>query len=126
MKKTRIRPKTRGVLNWEIQICNLRADSQAHITISVVMDAGRGAVVIVGAVLMLWACNGAAAPEPARGRFASDLEFLRRFTDVAVLSSPSGPGEIAVAPEYQGRVMTSTTGGSDAPSFGWIGRAAGR
>ena len=35
-----------------------------------------------------------------------------------------GAAQVAVAPSYQGRVMTSTTGGSDAPSFGWLGRAA--
>ena len=29
-----------------------------------------------------------------------------------------------MAPEYQGRVLTSTVGGDAAPSFGWLGRAA--
>lgn len=41
-----------------------------------------------------------------------------------MLSDASGVARVVVAPEYQGRVMTSTTGGADAPSFGWIGRAA--
>jgi hypothetical protein len=41
-----------------------------------------------------------------------------------VLTSPASDAQVVVAPEYQGRVMTSTTGGSDAPSFGWIGKAA--
>lgn len=58
------------------------------------------------------------------GRFESDLAFLRQHTDVLLLTDPSGAGQVAVGPAYQGRVMTSTTGGSDAPSFGWIGRAA--
>jgi hypothetical protein len=62
-------------------------------------------------------------PEPA-GQFESDLTFLREHTDVVVLSDASGTAQVVVAPEYQGRVMTSTTGGADAPSFGWIGRAA--
>ena len=60
----------------------------------------------------------------ASGPFASDLAFLRQYTDVVVLSEPAGTAQVVVAPEYQGRVMTSTTGGTDAPSFGWIGRAA--
>ena len=60
----------------------------------------------------------------APGPFASDLAFLRQYTDVVVLSEPGGTAQVVVAPEYQGRVMTSTTGGTDAPSFGWIGRAA--
>jgi hypothetical protein len=62
-------------------------------------------------------------PTPA-GPFESDLAFLRQHTDVVLLNDPSGAARVVVAPDYQGRVMTSTTGGSDAPSFGWIGRAA--
>ena len=58
------------------------------------------------------------------GPFESDLAFLRQNTEVIVLAEPGGAAQVVVSPEYQGRVMTSTTGGSDAPSFGWIGRAA--
>jgi hypothetical protein len=57
------------------------------------------------------------------GSFASDLAFLKQHTTLVVLNGASG-AQVAVAPEYQGRVMTSATGGSDAPSFGWVGRAA--
>jgi hypothetical protein len=61
---------------------------------------------------------------PARtGRFESDLAFLRQHTNILLLSDPSG-AQVALGPAYQGRVLTSTTGGSEAPSFGWIGRAA--
>jgi hypothetical protein len=56
--------------------------------------------------------------------FASDVAFLRQHTELVVLAGPSGEAQVAVAPAYQGRVMTSTTGGSDAPGFGWIGRKA--
>jgi hypothetical protein len=62
-------------------------------------------------------------PAARGGPFESDLAFLRQHTQVLLLTGPSG-ARAAVAPAYQGRVMTSTTGGSDAPSFGWIGRAA--
>jgi hypothetical protein len=58
------------------------------------------------------------------GPFDADLAFLRQHSDVVVLTAGEGAARVAVAPAYQGRVMTSTTGGSDAPSFGWIGRAA--
>ena len=61
-----------------------------------------------------------AAP-PAADRFATDLAFLRQHTDIVLLSDPSG-AQVAVAPGYQGRVMTSTAG--DGSSFGWIGRSA--
>jgi hypothetical protein len=58
-----------------------------------------------------------------RVAFEDDLAFLRKHTKVIVLADGTG-AQVVVAPEYQGRVMTSTTGGDDAPSFGWIGRAA--
>src|SRR6185436_12405791 len=32
--------------------------------------------------------------------------------------------QVAVAPEYQGRVLTSTSSGEVGPSFGWISRDA--
>ena len=70
-------------------------------------------------------CGNAGQPSPAStSQFESDLAFLRQNTDVVVLSDASGTAQVVVAPEYQGRVMTSTTGGPDAPSFGWIGRGA--
>lgn len=59
--------------------------------------------------------------------FEADLAFLRQHTTVVVLGESPG-AQVAVAPAYQGRVMTSTTGSGasagSAPSFGWIGRAA--
>jgi hypothetical protein len=76
--------------------------------------------------LLAVGCGGnspATATSPA-GAFESDLAFLRQHTEVVVLSDAPGAAQVVVAPEYQGRVMTSTTGGPDAPSFGWIGRAA--
>src|SRR5262249_12652833 len=59
-----------------------------------------------------------------RGDFQSDVAFLRTYTDLRLLTDASTGAQVAIAPEYQGRVMTSTTGGQDAPSFGWLGRAA--
>ena len=56
-------------------------------------------------------------------RFDADLAFLRDHTSLILLGDAGG-AQVVVAPEYQGRVLTSTTGGDDAPSFGWIGRAA--
>ena len=75
---------------------------------------------------MVLGCGAAqqAPPPQVTSQFESDLTFLRQNTDVVVLSDASGTAQVVVAPEYQGRVMTSTIGGPDAPSFGWIGRAA--
>ena len=80
----------------------------------------------VGLVSLCAACSasGPTGARPAGGPFSSDVAFLRQHTDVVLLTDASGGAQVAVAPGYQGRVMTSTTGGSDGPSFGWIGRAA--
>ena len=80
----------------------------------------------VAVCLGLAGCSAAHQPmSPARaGQFESDVAFLRQHTEVVLLSDASGAAQVAVAPAYQGRVMTSTSGGSDGPSFGWIGRAA--
>jgi hypothetical protein len=74
----------------------------------------------VAAAIGLAAIRAPAAP-PAT--FASDLAFLRQHTKVIVLRDRSG-AQVVVAPEYQGRVMTSTTGAAGEAGFGWIGRAA--
>jgi len=70
------------------------------------------------------ACGGGSVPQPAGTTpFEDDVSFLKRHTEIVLLTDPSG-AQVAVAPGYQGRVMTSTTGGNMAPSFGWLGRAA--
>jgi uncharacterized protein DUF6786 len=55
-----------------------------------------------------------------------DVDELRRHAPIVLLSDRAGGAEVAVSPRYQGRVMTSTIGGPEAPSFGWIGWAAVR
>jgi len=61
-------------------------------------------------------------PQPAPpATFAGDVLFLKQHTKVIVLTAASG-AQVVVAPEYQGRVMTSTADGTT--SFGWIGRDA--
>ena len=52
--------------------------------------------------------------------FSEDVDFLRRYTDALVLSD--GAAQVAVAPAWQGRVMTSTAGGAGGASLGWINR----
>jgi hypothetical protein len=54
--------------------------------------------------------------------FADDLAFLQRHAEVVVLHDPSNTAEVAVAPAWQGRVLTSTADGADGASFGWINR----
>jgi len=57
-----------------------------------------------------------------KNTFGNDLEFLKKHTDVVVLSDATSDGQLAVLPKMQGRVMTSTAGGTGGLSFGWINR----
>ena len=68
------------------------------------------------------AASGGGAAAPSSAAFGDDLAFLTEHTDAFALSDASGNAQIIVVPEYQGRVMTSTTGGTDGPSYGWINR----
>ncbi len=50
--------------------------------------------------------------------FSEDVSFLGRHTNVVLLES--GKSRVAVVPDYQGRVMTSSTGSPQGTSFGWL------
>jgi hypothetical protein len=54
--------------------------------------------------------------------FGDDLEFLKKYTRAFVISDESGNKQVALVPEYQGRVMTSTADGESGISFGWVNR----
>jgi hypothetical protein len=60
-------------------------------------------------------------------QYGYNRDFLKRHTDVIELRK--GSSAIAIVPEWQGRVMTSTSEGDNGFSFGWINRdliAAGK
>jgi hypothetical protein len=54
--------------------------------------------------------------------FKDELQFLRKYIEVIVLSDSTGRASLITAPAWQGRVMTSTAGGDNGLSFGWINR----
>src|SRR5437867_8979899 len=58
----------------------------------------------------------------ARTAFGDDVTFLKSHGPVVVLSDQAGKSKVAISPALQGRVMTSTAGGDEATSFGWINR----
>lgn len=60
-------------------------------------------------------------PTDAAETYAADLAFLARHTNVLELVNEQG-GRVAICPEYQGRVMTSSCRGGPSRSFGWINR----
>jgi hypothetical protein len=73
---------------------------------------------------VLGACSRRDSTATPNRAFGEDVAFLQQHTSIVLLGNRPDGARVAVAPGYQGRVMTSTTGGADGPSFGWIGRAA--
>ena len=57
-----------------------------------------------------------------RMTYGQARDFLVKYTKVIELTNEDG-GRVAICPEYQGRVMTSTCEGFDGQSLGWINRA---
>ncbi len=55
----------------------------------------------------------------AQGSYSEDLQFLQAHTECVELEADDG-AKVLLAPSLQGRVMTSTLGGSSQDSFGWI------
>jgi hypothetical protein len=62
------------------------------------------------------------ATTPAFATFGDDVSFLQAHTDVVVLSDATSQAQVAVVPGWQGRVMTSSAGGANGVSFGWVNR----
>src|SRR5512137_2372269 len=79
----------------------------------------------IGLTLLVIALAAACA-KPAKAPegilFKDDLGFLQAHTKVVVLGTADGQAQLAVNPDLQGRVMTSTAGGPEGLSFGWINR----
>ncbi|MBI3852666.1 MAG: hypothetical protein HY298_20605 [Verrucomicrobia bacterium] len=61
-------------------------------------------------------------PEGRADTFSDDLAFLQKHTQLIVLSDKAGDARVAVAPAWQGRVLTSTSSGDNGLSYGWINR----
>ncbi len=59
-------------------------------------------------------------PAYASDTFADDVAFMKQHTPIVLLQN--GNSAVALAPAYQGRVMTSTFDRDAGPSFGWINR----
>jgi hypothetical protein len=55
-----------------------------------------------------------------KGTFGYDLKFLGKFMDPVILRDKSGKAMLIASSEWQGRVITSTAGGNDGTSYGWI------
>lgn len=68
----------------------------------------------------LCSCSKEETEMKTKGAYADDLAFMRQYVEVIELHD--GRSAVAIAPAYQGRVMTSTYDSETGPSFGWINR----
>jgi hypothetical protein len=73
--------------------------------------------------LGLGAATLAIAPRLLAQSFGDDVAFVKKHTTVVVLADARTGARVAIAPDLQGRVLTSTSAGEAGPSFGWINRA---
>ena len=68
----------------------------------------------------LSSCNQETTEVKKKGMYAEDVTFMKQHIEVVELRD--GNSAVAIAPAYQGRVMTSTYDSEAGPSFGWINR----
>ena len=66
------------------------------------------------------ATQKAKSADSATVKFSDDVSFMKKHTPIVLLKD--GNAAVAIAPDYQGRVMTSTFDNDAGPSFGWINR----
>lgn len=82
----------------------------------------RWLALLLGAAVALVA--GTASGDSEKGKamsYREAVDFLKQHTKVIELSDKDG-GRVAVCPEWQGRVMTSSCAGPEGLSFGFINR----
>jgi len=88
---------------------------------------------IVGILMLmvLLGCGGAQRKEESKkekepmtykvGEFGYDLDFLKKYyKDLVILHDERSQAQVLISPGLQGRVMTSTAGGEQGTSYGWI------
>lgn len=90
-------------------------------------------LVSVAALSMLIACNSKKTPinhqtlldsAEQLSTFVEDVNFLENYINTIVLQDERGQAKVAVSAALQGRVMTSTSGGDNGLSYGWINKKA--
>ena len=80
----------------------------------------RGSRLLILLAAMLIPATTFAADKMTRtpSNFGEDVAFLKKHTEVVVLRQ--GDAAVAVAPAFQGRVMTSSATGDTGTSYGWL------
>ena len=55
-----------------------------------------------------------------KGSFGFDVSFMNKRQKVVLLSSADSLSQVMISTEFQGRVITSTSGGLPGMSYGWL------
>lgn len=87
-----------------------------------------GQLAALGIAITWMALGSVACVEGAEGKgdsmsYREAKSFLEKYTKVVELTADDGQARVAICPEWQGRVMTSTCGGWEGLSFGFLNRA---
>ena len=83
---------------------------------------------VLAGIAMAWIAGGSAVGVQGAERKGGSMTyreakgFLEKFTKVIELTSDDGQARVVICPDWQGRVMTSTCGGPDGLSFGFLNR----
>jgi len=88
-------------------------------------------LVLIAIMALIFACQpekskknkNNAEVQPGYTSYSEDVSFMEEYIDLIQLSDPAGNAKVALSAELQGRVMTSTSSGSNGRSYGWINRA---
>ena len=82
-------------------------------------------MIILTGLLSMPACNSGGKKSSdqnketfSTGSFGYDLDFLKKHKKTLLLQN--GSSMVAVVPDYQGRVMTSSAQGMEGMSCGWL------
>jgi hypothetical protein len=81
-----------------------------------------GGVVGLGLAVVGMSLRPVLAAPPGSMTYRQARDFLAAHTKVVEMANDDG-ARVAICPEYQGRVMTSTCSGFEGESLGWINRA---
>lgn len=72
-------------------------------------------------LLISFSCTKKEPPVSIPGSYSYDVQFLRQHTrHVIELQDKEGEARVLLSADYQGRVMTSSSGGDNGTSYGWL------
>ena len=71
-------------------------------------------------IFFIWCFMTGCSESFEPGTFGYDLVFLNTYQNTVILKNNNDKCQVVIVPDYQGRVMTSTSNGLRGKSYGWI------